>query len=143
MQAQEKSHVILDLQPNSGVKVRVLIVEDDKSLADGLLRTLRQSGYAVDHAPNGELALRACSEEHYDLIVLDVSLPGIDGFEVTSRLRHLGLYVPVLIFGLSASQANAAPGLTLASLSILGAIALVSLVVSPLASAAALRSYLK
>lgn len=88
MQALEKSHDILDLQSNSGAKVRVLIVEDDKSLADGLLRTLRQSGYAVDHAPDGELALRACSEEHYDLIVLDVSLPGIDGFEVLKTLRR-------------------------------------------------------
>jgi two-component system OmpR family response regulator len=68
--------------------MRVLIVEDDKALADGLLRTLKQSGYAVDHAESGELALRACAEEHYDLIVLDVSLPGIDGFEVLRRLRR-------------------------------------------------------
>ena len=67
--------------------MRVLIVEDDKALADGLLRTLRQSGYAVDHAASGELALRACAEEHYDLIVLDISLPGIDGFEVLKTLR--------------------------------------------------------
>lgn len=68
--------------------MRVLIVEDDKALADGLMRTLKQSGYAVDHAGSGELALRACAEEHYDLIVLDVSLPGIDGFEVLRRLRR-------------------------------------------------------
>lgn len=67
--------------------MRVLIVEDDKALADGLLRTLRQSGYAVDHAASGELALRACAEEHYDLTVLDISLPGIDGFEVLKTLR--------------------------------------------------------
>ncbi len=67
--------------------MRVLIVEDDKALADGLLRTLRLSGYAVDQAHTGELALRACREEHYDLIVLDISLPGIDGFEVLRRLR--------------------------------------------------------
>ena len=74
------------------------------------------------------------------------------GAAVTVGLRRGGLlvsilvlplYVPVLIFGLSASDPAAAPGLTLASLLILGAIALVSLVVSPLASAAALRSYLK
>jgi len=68
--------------------MRVLIVEDDKALADGLMRTLKQSGYAVDHAESGELALRACAEEHYDLIVLDLSLPGIDGFEVLRRLRR-------------------------------------------------------
>ena len=68
--------------------MRVLLVEDDKALADGLMRTLRENGYAVDHAPDGELALRAAAEEHYDLIVLDVSLPGIDGFEVLRQLRH-------------------------------------------------------
>jgi len=73
--------------------MRVLLVEDDKALADGLMRTLRENGYAVDHAPDGELALRAATEEHYDLIVLDVSLPGIDGFEVLRQLprnQHQG-----------------------------------------------------
>jgi heme exporter protein B len=81
-----------------------------------------------------------------------LSLLASIGAAVTVGLRRGGLlvsvlvlplYVPVLIFGLSASDPAAAPGLTLASLLILGAIALVSLVVSPLASAAALRSYLK
>ena len=81
-----------------------------------------------------------------------LSLLAAIGAAVTVGLRRGGLlvsilvlplYVPVLIFGLSASQPGAAPGLTTASLLILGAIALVSLVVSPLASAAALRSYLK
>ena len=81
-----------------------------------------------------------------------LSLLASIGAAVTVGLRRGGLlvsilvlplYVPVLIFGLSASQPDAAPGLTTASLLILGAIALVSLVVSPLASAAALRSYLK
>ena len=68
--------------------MRVLLVEDDKALADGLMRTMRENGYAVDHAPDGELALRAANEEHYDLVVLDVSLPGIDGFEVLRQLRR-------------------------------------------------------
>ena len=81
-----------------------------------------------------------------------LSLLAAIGAAVTVGLRRGGLlvsilvlplYVPVLIFGLSASQAGAAPGLTLASLLILAAITLVSLIVSPLASAAALRSYLK
>jgi two-component system OmpR family response regulator len=67
--------------------MRVLLVEDDNALADGLQRTLKQSGYAVDHAGTGELALRASNEEHYDLVVLDISLPGVDGFEVLRRLR--------------------------------------------------------
>ncbi|MCA3572521.1 MAG: heme exporter protein CcmB [Aestuariivirga sp.] len=81
-----------------------------------------------------------------------LSLLAAVGAAVTVGLRRGGLlvsilvlplYVPVMIFGLSASQPGAAPGLTTASLLILAAITLVSLVVSPLASAAALRSYLK
>src|SRR5216684_2694676 len=79
---------MLKLDPVRQLVMRVLIVEDDKALADGLIRTLRQSGYAVDHAETGELALRACAEEHYDLVVLDLGLPGIDGFDVLRQLRR-------------------------------------------------------
>jgi len=88
--------------------MRVLIVEDDKALADGLTRTLRQSGYAVDHAETGELALRACAEEHYDLVVLDISLPGVDGFEVLQRLRRdpATRDIPVIMLTAKASDAD-------------------------------------
>ncbi len=78
---------MLNISYDQQVGMRVLIVEDDKALADGLMRTLRRSGYAVDKSATGELALRACAEEHYDLIVLDINLPGIDGFEVLRQLR--------------------------------------------------------
>jgi len=78
---------MLNTSYDQQVGMRVLIVEDDKALADGLMRTLRRSGYAVDKSATGELALRACAEEHYDLIVLDINLPGIDGFEVLRQLR--------------------------------------------------------
>ena len=60
--------------------MRVLLVEDDKALADGLIRILRGSGYAVDHASNGELALKAASEENFDLIVLDIGFSRLNGF---------------------------------------------------------------
>src|SRR5216110_3994879 len=83
-----RPRAILNFEQVQPLVMRVLIVEDDNALADGLMRTLRQSGYAVDHAESGELALRACAEEHYDLVVLDVSLPGIDGFEVLRQLRR-------------------------------------------------------
>src|SRR3977135_1095715 len=84
-----RPRAILNLEPVQPLVMRVLIVEDDNALADGLIRTLRQSGYAVDHAETGELAMRACAEEHYDLVVLDVSLPGIDGCEaLRERRRH-------------------------------------------------------
>jgi len=93
--------------------MRVLIVEDDKALADGLLRTLRQSGYAVDHAGSGELALRACAEEHYDLIVLDISLPGMDGFEVLRQLRRSQRAGSILILTAHDAEADRVRGLDL------------------------------
>src|SRR5437899_10841793 len=83
-----RPRAILSFEPGQPRVMRVLIVEEDDALAGGLMRTLRQSGYAVDHAESGELALRACAEDHYDLVVLDVSLPGIDGFEVLRQLRR-------------------------------------------------------
>ena len=93
--------------------MRVLIVEDDKALADGLTRTLRNSGYAVDHAGTGELALRACGEEHYDLIVLDISLPGIDGFEVLRQLRRMRQAGSILILTARDAEADRVHGLDL------------------------------
>lgn len=93
--------------------MRILMVEDDKALADGLMRTLKQSGYAVDHAPTGELALRACSEEHYDLIILDVSLPGMDGFEVLKTLRKQRQSGSILLLTAHDSEADRVHGLDL------------------------------
>ena len=93
--------------------MRILIVEDDKALADGLQRTLQQSGFAVDHAANGELALRACSEEHYDLIILDVSLPGIDGFEVLRNLRKQRQSGSILLLTAHDAEADRVHGLDL------------------------------
>jgi DNA-binding response OmpR family regulator len=93
--------------------MRVLIVEDDKALADGLTRTLKQSGYAVDHAATGELALRACAEEHYDLIVLDISLGGIDGFEVLRQLRRNHQTGSILILTAHDSESDRVRGLDL------------------------------
>jgi DNA-binding response OmpR family regulator len=77
--------------------MRILIVEDDKSVADGLLASLRQAGNAVDHAPSGEVALAAAGAEHYDVILLDIGLPGIDGFEVLRRLREAKNPASVLV----------------------------------------------
>jgi two-component system, OmpR family, response regulator len=93
--------------------MRVLIVEDDKALADGLLRTLRQSGYAVDHAETGELALRACAEEHYDLVVLDLSLPKMDGFDVLRQLRRDRRAGSILILTAHDAEADRVRGLDL------------------------------
>ncbi|MFZ1909234.1 MAG: response regulator, partial [Burkholderiales bacterium] len=77
--------------------MRLLIVEDDTSLATGLMRALSNEGYDVSAAVNGEEALERVRSEPYDLLVLDIGLPGIDGFEVLRRLRAGGYALPVLI----------------------------------------------
>lgn len=77
--------------------MRILIVEDDPTLADGLTRILEAEGYAVDAMKSGEHAAMAAQGEAFDLIILDVGLPGIDGFEVLRRVRAGGQAMPVLI----------------------------------------------
>ena len=65
----------------------MLVVEDDRLLADGLVTVLSRAGHAVDHAATGKYADSLLARTAYDLVVLDVGLPDIDGFEVLRRLR--------------------------------------------------------
>jgi two-component system OmpR family response regulator len=75
----------------------VLIVEDEPRMAGLIRRGLRGEGIAADVAGSGEDALWMAEAGCYDAIVLDVMLPGVDGFEVSRRLRAAGLWAPVLI----------------------------------------------
>ncbi|HKE41426.1 MAG TPA: response regulator transcription factor [Casimicrobiaceae bacterium] len=77
--------------------MRILIAEDDPVLADGLRRTLRQSGYAVDWAKNGGEADAALGANDFDLLILDITLPKLSGLEVLRRLRARNSRVPVLM----------------------------------------------
>ena len=77
--------------------MRILIVEDDPLLADGLTRSLRQGDYAVDCVGDGLKADNALAAQGYDLVILDLGIPGVDGFEVLRRLRRRGSHTPVLI----------------------------------------------
>jgi len=77
--------------------MRVLLVEDQPRAAQLLSKGLREQSYAVDIAPNGEDALYRAAITEYDVIVLDVMLPGSDGFEVCRELRRGGSHVPVLM----------------------------------------------
>jgi two-component system OmpR family response regulator len=77
--------------------VRVLIVEDKVKMAGQLWRALRGEGMAADVAINGEDALWMADTTNYDAVVLDVMLPGIDGFETVRSLRARGRWVPVLM----------------------------------------------
>lgn len=77
--------------------MRILIAEDDPLLADGLTRALRASGYAVDHVDNGPAAESALHTLTFDLVILDIGLPGASGFAVLKQARARKLATPVLI----------------------------------------------
>jgi two-component system, OmpR family, response regulator len=79
------------------VSVRILVVEDDVRMAAAIRRGLRFEGLVVDIATDGEQALRAVGATEYDVIVLDVMMPGLDGFETCRRLRADAVWVPVLM----------------------------------------------
>ena len=77
--------------------MRILIAEDDPVLADGLLQSLRQSGYAVDWVKNGGEADAGLGANDFDLLILDIGLPKLSGFEVLKRLRARNSRLPVLM----------------------------------------------
>jgi two-component system, OmpR family, response regulator len=77
--------------------MRVLVVEDDPRMAAAIRRGLRFEGLVVDLADDGAEGLRAARSTAYDVIVLDVMMPGIDGFETCVRMRKEGIRVPVLM----------------------------------------------
>ncbi|HFQ14817.1 MAG TPA: response regulator transcription factor [Rhodobacteraceae bacterium] len=77
--------------------MRVLVVEDDAVLADGLVCSLKQAGYAVDWTGNGEEARLILRIQDYDLLVLDLTLPGMDGLDLLGHIRKNRARIPVLI----------------------------------------------
>jgi two-component system OmpR family response regulator len=93
--------------------MRVLIAEDDQVLADGLLRSLRNAGYAVDQVSSGSEADSALSTHEFDMVILDLGLPKMHGFEVLRKLRARGSSVPVLILTAADSVDQRVKGLDL------------------------------
>jgi two-component system, OmpR family, response regulator len=93
--------------------MRILIAEDDSILADGLIRSLRQSGYAVDHVKQGVEADTALSLQPFDLLILDLGLPLMPGLEVLRRLRARNSQMPVLILTAADSVDERVKGLDL------------------------------
>jgi DNA-binding response OmpR family regulator len=77
--------------------VRVLVVEDDERMARAIQRGLQSEGFAVDVALDGTDGLWHATEFTYDALVLDVMLPGIDGYELCRRLRAAGNWAPILV----------------------------------------------
>ncbi|MER7930099.1 response regulator transcription factor [Streptomyces sp. NPDC096057] len=83
-------------QPSEGARYRLLVVEDEPSIRTLLESTLRLTGYEVSGAQDGQSALVEIERREPHLVLLDVMLPDLDGFEVTQRLRAAGNSVPVL-----------------------------------------------
>jgi two-component system OmpR family response regulator len=96
---------------HAGWSMRILVVEDDEKIASFIVNGLKQSGFSVDGAPDGEEALSLCRLVTYDALVLDIMLPKLDGLSVIRRLRLDKSLVPVLLLSAMASVENRVLGL--------------------------------
>jgi two-component system OmpR family response regulator len=92
---------------------RVLVVDDEPSIVDALATCLRYEGFEVDEAATGRDALALAQDDPPDLVILDVMLPGLDGLEVTRRLRADGVNVPILFVTARDTLADKLAGLTI------------------------------
>ena len=77
--------------------MRVLVVEDDKKIASFVMNGLRQAGFAVDHAGDGEEGVHLAMHESYDAAIIDIMLPRLDGLSLIDEIRRSGVKTPVLI----------------------------------------------
>ncbi len=100
---------------------RILVVEDDKLLSSLIVRKLMAENYEVRYAPNGEDALKLLEREAPDLVLLDILLPGIDGFEVLKKIKENEKLkeVPVIILSNLGQESDVAQGTKLGAVTFL------------------------
>jgi len=91
--------------------VRILLVEDEKRMAQALCEILRQEKYEVDHCAAGLDGLSAIESNIYDMVILDVMLPGMNGFEIARRVRSKGIRIPILMLTAKAELDDKVTGL--------------------------------
>ena len=91
--------------------MRILVVEDDKKIASFVVNGLKQSGYAADHAADGESGLITAQSIAYDAAVVDIMLPKLDGLSLIQQLRARGLRLPILILSAKATVDDRVKGL--------------------------------
>jgi two-component system OmpR family response regulator len=91
--------------------MRVLVVEDDAKIASFVTRGLKQAGYAVDHAPDGDTALALLDSTAYDAAIVDVMLPRLDGISLVRRARAARRELPVLFLSAKGSVEDRVRGL--------------------------------
>ena len=91
--------------------MRALLVEDDATIADFVVRGLREAGFAVDHVPDGEVGLTTATQQAYDVAIVDLMLPKRDGLSLIETLRTRGVTTPVLILSARRSVDDRVRGL--------------------------------
>lgn len=91
--------------------MRILIVEDEELIAQSIHDSLTAEGYAVDRAVDGADGLWKASEQTYDAILLDIMLPGLNGFVVCQQLRERGITTPIMMVSAKAGEFDQAEGL--------------------------------
>lgn len=91
--------------------MRILVVEDDKKIASFLVNGLKQNGFAVDHATEGDQAFALASSTPYDLAVVDVMIPQMDGITLVQNLRQNGVKTPVIFLSARGSVEDRVKGL--------------------------------
>ena len=94
-------------------KHSILLVEDEEHLHEALKLNLEMEGYEVDSAYDGGEALKQIQSAHYDLIILDIMLPSLDGFSITERMRLNNNQTPILILSAKNTSSNRVQGLKL------------------------------
>src|SRR5688500_11878673 len=94
-------------------KRRILVIEDDESITLGLEMNLQAEGYDVSIAIDGEDGLRRAQQDDFDLLILDVMLPKVNGFEVVRALRSQGQHVPVVMLSARGAEMDKVMGLEL------------------------------
>ena len=92
-------------------KPNIMLLEDEIHLARGICFNLEEEGCRVSHFETGEKALQALEFEHFDLIILDVMLPGMDGFEACLAVRRLDARVPILMLTARSEESDRVQGL--------------------------------
>lgn len=90
---------------------RILLVEDEETLAVGLEYNLTEEGYAVSRAKDGREALKLFNSEKFDLILLDIMLPYIDGFEIAEKVREIDPQIPILMLTARTTKDDKVKGL--------------------------------
>lgn len=91
--------------------MRILLVEDDTKIASFILKGLKEAGFAVDHATDGEEGLYLALNEPYDAAIIDIMLPKLDGLKLIERLRYEDIKTPVLILSAKHSVNDRVRGL--------------------------------